>query len=179
MDTGVLILLVVAILWLILIVWYFIRIAPFNFIFLAPNPRDWKVESEERQTTSVINYEPYLYDQPEQPAEQIYRHFINYYCTNEINVPGIPFDEKYCDPDPTSLWISYGDDPVSTTDQNNSGVITIPQVLFGARPTMISRSTLASQRGARLAHTPQTSPLQSSQSSQSSYNNIKQKYSNI
>jgi hypothetical protein len=146
MDAGVAILLVVAIIWLILIVLYFVRVPPFNTIFLAPNPRNWKVESEEQQTTSVINYEPYLYDQPEQPAEQIYRYFINYYCERGPNIPNFHYEDKYCDPDPLTLWIRYGDDPVETSDQDNSGEVSIPTVLFGARPIMISKSTLSYQR---------------------------------
>lgn len=151
MDPGLAILLVVLLLWVTLAVLYFVRVPPFNATYLAPNPRTWEVESEEQQNTSEINYEPFLYDQPQQPADQIYSHFIEYYCSEE-NIPklGPLYEEKYCVPYPLNLWISFGDDPIPAPSQNNSGQITIPEPLFTARPLMISRSTTSFQRGSRL-----------------------------
>jgi hypothetical protein len=145
MDASVAILLVVAIVWLLLAILYFVRAPPFNKHYLAPDPRDWKVKTEEEQVTSVIDYEPYLYDQPQQPAEQIYRHFIEYYC-NKGPTLGDLYDDYLCDPNPLTLWITYGDDPIPTSDQDDTGQIIIPTTLIGARPTMISRSSRLYQR---------------------------------
>jgi len=146
MEVSLILLLVAAIIWLLLVILYFVRVAPFNYTYFAPDPRDWQVKSEEQQVTTEINYEPYLYDQPQQPAEQIYRHFINYYCELGPTGLGNLYEDKLCNPFPLDLWITYGDDPVATTDADMSGIITVPSILQGARPFMIANSTLAARQ---------------------------------